>query len=320
MIVRFSLSVGVLLMAVAWALTVIWPPADHQTSVASMADAYRAAGMLPPAGELVMSPAIGHDVFEIPETDADHAAEEATADDDEDHGDMPMKGMAREKGHGEMPKADMPMKGMASMEGMAGEGGHGGGGPASGLTVMAQGRLGATAAMQVSRTVEIKMVEWGYTPASLMATPGEVLRLVIRNAGNMPHEFMIMKQSGMQAVNYRLERADWNLTEHEALFEKPVVMPGDSFEMIVRIDKPGMWMFMCMFPYHMQLGMMGMVMTEGMSMGGMNMGGMKMDMGGGSMSGMKMDKGGSMGGMKMDKGGAMGGMKMDKGGAMGGKE
>ncbi len=32
-----------------------------------------------------------------------------------------------------------------------------------------------------------------------------------------------------------------------------------------------MWMFMCMFPYHMQLGLMGMVMSGGdgaMGMGG----------------------------------------------------
>jgi len=51
-------------------------------------------------------------------------------------------------------------------------------------------------------------------------------------------------------------------------------MPGDTFETVVKIEQPGMWMFICMFPYHMQMGMMGMMMTEGMT--GMNMGGMKM--------------------------------------------
>jgi hypothetical protein len=36
-------------------------------------------------------------------------------------------------------------------------------------------------------------------------------------------------------------------------------------------------MFMCMFTYHMQLGMMGALATKGMEgMEGMNMGGMKM--------------------------------------------
>jgi len=92
--------------------------------------------------------------------------------------------------------------------------------------------------------------------------------------GNTPHEFMLMTGSEMAAVGYRANRADWNLTEHEAIFEKPLVMTGDRFEMVVKIEKPGAWMFMCMFPYHMQLGMMGALATKGME--GMNMGGMKM--------------------------------------------
>ena len=57
--------------------------------------------------------------------------------------------------------------------------------------------------------------------------------------------------------------------EHEALTEVPFVMPGDSFEMVVQIHKSGAWMYMCMFPYHMEHGMMGMFMTAGMSMDGM---------------------------------------------------
>ncbi len=64
--------------------------------------------------------------------------------------------------------------------------------------------------------------------------------------------------------------------EHEALAEVPLVLPGGSFEMVVQVHKSGMWMYMCMFPYHMQMGMMGMLMTPDMmgKMGGM--GGMKM--------------------------------------------
>ena len=45
-------------------------------------------------------------------------------------------------------------------------------------------------------------------------------------------------------------------------------MPDRTFELVVKIHKPGMWMYMCMFPYHMQLGMMGMLMTAGVDMGG----------------------------------------------------
>ena len=147
------------------------------------------------------------------------------------------------------------------------EGGHDAGG--SGLEILKAG-----SAQKVDRTIKLNMAEWGYSPGNIKVKEGEVIRLIITNVGNTPHEFMLMTGPAMAAVGYRANRADWNLTEHEALFEKPIVMPGDQFEMVVKIEKPGAWMFMCMFPYHMQLGMMGAMVTEGME--GMSMGGMKM--------------------------------------------
>ena len=54
------------------------------------------------------------------------------------------------------------------------------------------------------------------------------------------------------------------------------MLPGGSFEMVVKVHKSGMWMYMCMFPYHMQMGMMGMLMTPDMMGKTGAMGGMKM--------------------------------------------
>ena len=154
---------------------------------------------------------------------------------------------------------------------MLGEGGHGEEGQA-GLRV-----LDGVMAHMAKRTIEIEMREWGFSPPSITVAMGEAVRLVVRNTGNVPHEFMLMPPQGMAAVAYRLERADWNLTEHVAIFEREVVMPGDTFEVVVQADQPGNWMYMCMFPYHMQFGMMGGLSTEGTApMEGMNMGGMKM--------------------------------------------
>ena len=124
-----------------------------------------------------------------------------------------------------------------------------------------------------ARTVQIEMSEWGFSPASLDLKHGELVRLVVRNTGNMPHEFMIMSPAGMSAVDYRLQRADWNLLEHEAIYERELLLPGDEFEVTIKIMQPGAWMYMCMFPYHMQFGMMGVMATEGMAM---DMGGMSM--------------------------------------------
>lgn len=191
------------------------------------------------------------------------------------HGQMP--GMTapeqNQAEHGAMPDMDMTQESTeahAQMPDMtAPEQGHGGDGDGGGLRVL-QGH--GPGAMHV-REVRVHMREWGFEPARVDVKPGEVVRLVVRNDGNNPHEFMLMSHAAMAAVNYRLQRADWNLLEHEAFYEREIVMPGDSIEVTLRIEQPGAWMFMCMFPYHMQFGMMGTMATEGIGtdMGDMNM-------------------------------------------------
>jgi uncharacterized cupredoxin-like copper-binding protein len=334
MIIRVWLIAGFLLLAVAWGLVVPLSPPPAQDSPGTTVERYRAERLLPQPGELRMSSDIGHEVFEVPPEDAEHAGDPPA----EGHA-MPgmapgmtmgaagehSEGMAMEmpttEAHGEaaetmameMPKAEahgeaaetmameMPKaeghgeatEGMATEmpkaeahgeagEGMAMEmpkaeehgeaGGHemamempeagGHSGVGYGLRVLP----GHMAQGMIDRSVEITMAEWGFGPGNLTVKPGEVVRLVVRNDGKLPHEFMLMPQQQMNAVNYRLERADWNLLEHEAVFERSAILPGDSFEVVVRFEQPGMWMYMCMFPYHMQFGMMGMIMTEGMQM------------------------------------------------------
>lgn len=311
MIIRFWLLAGILLVALAWVLMVPLSPPSYQASPRSTVADYRASGVIPQVGEATISDAVGHDVFEIPETDAAHALEETAAGampdmagdadapmtepgtDDGGHGadagvagTMPeAPGMADMPGMDTMPEsggADAPMAepgtndaGMADMPGMAtmpesggateSEGDHGG--SQAGIRV-----LDGMMAGMAGRTVEIEMREWSFSPPGITVATGEVVRLTVRNAGNVPHEFMIMPPQGMAAVAYRLERADWNLTEHEAIFERQMVMPGDSFEVVIQADRPGNWMYMCMFPFHMQFGMMGSLVTEGTApMEGMKM-------------------------------------------------
>lgn len=147
--------------------------------------------------------------------------------------------------------------GMADMPGMTRDSADSAGG--DGLVILA-------ADASVDREIEMTMREWGYSIGELDVQPGERIRLKIRNDGEIPHEFMFMPMANMQAIGYRLERADWNLLEHEAPYERSLILPGQSFEVTMRIAKPGVWMFMCMFPYHMQFGMMGQMATPGFSM------------------------------------------------------
>jgi uncharacterized cupredoxin-like copper-binding protein len=116
------------------------------------------------------------------------------------------------------------------------------------------------------REISLTMTEWGFSDLEIDAKPGERIRFTLRNEGQILHEFMFMSMAGMQAVNYRATRADWNLLEHEALYEKSLLLPGQEVSFVAQVMKPGVWMFMCMLPYHMQMGMMGQMATEGMAM------------------------------------------------------
>lgn len=283
MIMRLVAATGVLLVVGAWLLMVPMSPAPYQASSDSAIAMYRAEGLIPERNTMTTSAEIGHGVFEIPEADATHLAM-ALADGGDATGMEGMPGMqmaSPEGGHAEDPAQPMQMAegehaeepaGKTDMAMAMGDGkeaeGHSGG---DGLAIVTGGM-----AKMASRTVEIEIAEWGFSPGNLTVKSEEVVRFVVTNTGNIPHEFMFMSGAAMSAINYRLERADWNLLEHEAPYERSIVLPGDSFEVVVRIERSGTWMFMCMFPYHMQFGMMGMMMTEGTSMDAGAMGGMKM--------------------------------------------
>jgi uncharacterized cupredoxin-like copper-binding protein len=110
------------------------------------------------------------------------------------------------------------------------------------------------------------MSEWTFSDLSVEVQAGERIKFNVRNDGKVLHEFMFMAMAQMQAVNYRARRADWNLLEHEALFEKSLLLPGESISFVAEVQTNGAWMFMCMLPYHMQMGMMGQIATPGAAM------------------------------------------------------
>jgi len=116
------------------------------------------------------------------------------------------------------------------------------------------------------REISLSMSEWTFSDLEIDAKQGERIKFTLRNDGAVLHEFMFMTMVQMQAVSYRAKRADWSLFEHEALFEKSLLMPGQEITFVAEITKPGAWMFMCMLPYHMQMGMMGQMATPGAAM------------------------------------------------------
>ncbi|WP_114284901.1 multicopper oxidase domain-containing protein [Candidatus Halocynthiibacter alkanivorans] len=130
--------------------------------------------------------------------------------------------------------------------------------PAGGLLITNDGAF--------DREINLTMTEWGFSEMTLDVNVGERIRFNVKNGGQIPHEFMFMNMALMEAVKYRATRADWSLFEHEALFEQALVLPGGDFTFVLEVQQAGTWMFMCMLPYHMQMGMMGQMSTPGMAM------------------------------------------------------
>ena len=131
---------------------------------------------------------------------------------------------------------------------------------------MAEGGLIFREGGKYDREIGLTMAEWTFSNLSIDVKAGEKIKLTVKNDGQIPHEFMLMTMPQMSAINYRGTRADWSLFEHEALFEEALVLPGGEISVVVQVQQAGVWMFMCMLPYHMQMGMMGQMATEGMAM------------------------------------------------------
>ena len=297
MIMRLYLLFGlVLLGGTGWFIVVETPPTVQAAPVVGEYARLREEGIIP-EGEMFENEEIEHDIFGVPPED-EEMIEAAAAS--MDMGDMDMGAMDM-PADGAMDMAegttmDMDMDGDGPMDMAAADM------PADGAMDMAEGTTMdmdmdgdgtmdmAEADMPISeeeadrlmagrmagliitnegdydREVVLSMSEWTFSDLEINAVAGERIRFTLRNDGEILHEFMFMGMAQMQGVNYRARRADWNLLEHEALFEQSLVLPGDEITFVAEIVRPGVWMFMCMLPYHMQMGMMGQLATEGMAM------------------------------------------------------
>ncbi len=288
MIMRLYLIAGVLLLGTTAYFIVVQQEPDYQAApLTSEITKLQDSGLLP-TGPFEENEELEHGVFEVPPMDEmmleqaesnmdmagmDMSQSDGTTMDMADGGTMtmadgttmPMADMAPADS-GTMTMADgttMPMADMAPAD--------------SGIMPMTDmvmpvactGERGlgfCDDGQAFDREIELAMSEWTFSDLNVAVQAGERIRFTVRNDGTVLHEFMFMAMEQMQAVNYRARRADWNLLEHEALFEQSLLLPGQSISFVVEVQNAGNWMFMCMLPYHMQMGMMGQMSTPGAAM------------------------------------------------------
>ena len=124
---------------------------------------------------------------------------------------------------------------------------------------MAVGQPGK--ASEANKTVEVIMKETNdgamiFEPSELSVEAGETIRFVVKNAGELEHEFVLDDHHGVM--------------EHKALMEKFPEMehddpnsvrldPGSEGEVVWKFTNAGEFEFACLIPGHYDSGMKGML-------------------------------------------------------------
>jgi uncharacterized cupredoxin-like copper-binding protein/Cu/Ag efflux protein CusF len=116
-------------------------------------------------------------------------------------------------------------------------------------------------AAEVTRTVKVDMTDaMRFNPANVRARQGETIRFVLKNSGQVKHEFVLGTEKELKA-HYELmkkfpemEHADPNMV---------TLAPGQTGEVIWQFTKAGKVDFACLQSGHYDAGMKGAVMVAG---------------------------------------------------------
>lgn len=116
---------------------------------------------------------------------------------------------------------------------------------------------------QKAKTVEIVMREGDgkmtFTPDRLEVKRGEQVRFVLRNEGELPHEFMLA--TIRENADHAKVMEKFPDMEHDDPNGKRLE-PGESMEMFWRFTKKGTFEFACLIPGHHAAGMRGTVVVK----------------------------------------------------------
>lgn len=116
---------------------------------------------------------------------------------------------------------------------------------------------------QESRTVEIVIRDengaMAFSPSNLEVKQGDQVRFVLRNAGEVDHEFLIDTVANNQAHKQSMA-ADPDMQHEEPNGRR--LKPGEQTELVWRFTKPGTFEIACLIPGHYESGMKGEVLVK----------------------------------------------------------
>jgi uncharacterized cupredoxin-like copper-binding protein len=129
---------------------------------------------------------------------------------------------------------------------------HAGGHGTSGASIGEAGQ-----ASQVTRTVEVDMLDtMRFAPSSIAVKRGETIRFVVKNSGQLKHEFVLGTTKDLKA-HYALMLKHPEM-EHED-DNSVTVAPASTGEVIWKFTQAGPVNFACLHPGHYDAGMKGSV-------------------------------------------------------------
>lgn len=127
-------------------------------------------------------------------------------------------------------------------------------------------------AAHVTRTVAVDMSDaMRFTPAAINARQGETIRFVVKNSGQLSHEFVLGTTKDLKAhgeamkKHPHMQHADDNML---------TVAPGQSGELLWKFTQAGAVTFACLQPGHFEAGMKGAVTVAASDQPAMAMSGM----------------------------------------------
>lgn len=116
-------------------------------------------------------------------------------------------------------------------------------------------------AAKVNRTVQVDMTDtMRFNPSSLAVKQGETIRFVVKNSGQLKHEFVLGTEKELKE-HYEVMKKFPEM-EHDDP-NMVTVAPGKTGEVIWQFTKSGTVDFACLQPGHYDAGMKGAVKVAG---------------------------------------------------------
>jgi uncharacterized cupredoxin-like copper-binding protein len=110
-----------------------------------------------------------------------------------------------------------------------------------------------------SRTIEVEMSEMEYKPSRIEVKRGEQIRFVLKNAGELAHEFILA--STADNLKHAELMKKFPEMEHDDPNSKTLQPKGNS-EILWRFTKRGTFEYGCLIPGHREAGMTGIIVVK----------------------------------------------------------